>query len=74
MFGLGIPEILLIALAFGILFFGGSRITDFAKSLGRVSGEFKKGKKDIENELRAGEEEVTEKEEKKEKEKDDVVR
>lgn len=59
MFGLGIPEILLIALVFGILFFGGEKIAGFAKSLGRASGEFRKGKKEIENELRAGEEEVT---------------
>lgn len=51
MFGLGIPEILLIALAFGILFFGGERITQFARSLGRASGEFKKGKRDMEEEL-----------------------
>lgn len=58
MFGLGIPEILLIVLAFGILFFGGEKIAGFAKSLGRVSGEFKKGKKDVENELRRGEDEA----------------
>ncbi len=55
MFGLGIPEILLIVLAIGILFFGSGKILDFAKSLGRVTGEFKKGKKEIESELRAGE-------------------
>lgn len=55
MFGIGIPEIIIIVLAFGILFFGGSRITKFARSLGRVSGEFKKGKQDMERELTAGE-------------------
>lgn len=55
MFGIGIPEILIIALAFGILFFGGKRITEFSRSLGRVSGEFKKGKQEIERELATGE-------------------
>jgi sec-independent protein translocase protein TatA len=58
MFGLGIPEILLIALVFGVLFFGGERIAGFAKSLGRATGEFRKGKREIEKELRAGEEEA----------------
>ncbi|MBI2618228.1 twin-arginine translocase TatA/TatE family subunit [Candidatus Kaiserbacteria bacterium] len=51
MFGLGLPEILIIVLAIGILFFGGKKITEFARSLGRFSGEFKKGKKEIETEL-----------------------
>ena len=55
MFGIGVPEIIIIALAFGILFFGGKRITEFARSLGRVSGEFKKGKHDIEAELATSE-------------------
>lgn len=58
MFGLGLPEIVLIVLVVGILFFGSKKITDFARSIGRASGEFKKGKKDIEEELRRGEEEA----------------
>ncbi len=58
MFGLGIPEILIIVLVVGVLFFGGSRMVEFSRSLGRMSGEFKKGKRDIERELRAGEEET----------------
>jgi len=56
MFGIGIPEIIIIALVFGILFFGSSKMTEMAKALGRMSGEFKKGKQDIERELKAGEE------------------
>jgi len=52
MFGLGLPEIVLIVLVLGVLFFGGKKITDFARSIGRASGEFKKGKKEIEEELR----------------------
>ena len=58
MFGLGLPEIVLIVLVVGILFFGSKKITDFARSIGRSSGEFKKGKKDIEEELKRGEEEA----------------
>lgn len=57
MFGLNIPEIVLIALVFGLLFFGAKRMTDFSRSLGRMSGEFKKGKKEMEEELKAGESE-----------------
>ncbi len=57
MFGIGIPELVVIVLVFGLLFFGSGKILDFAKSLGRMTGEFKKGKRDIEKELRTGEKE-----------------
>ena len=56
MFGLGITEIIIIILAAGILLFGGKKIVEFARNLGRVSGEFTKGKRDIEKELRESEE------------------
>ena len=58
MFGIGIPEAIVLLLVFGILFFGSGKILDFAKSLGRMTGEFKKGKMEIEKELKAGEEET----------------
>ena len=49
---------MVIVLAVGVLFFGGSKIAEFSRSIGRVSGEFKKGKQDIERELKSGEEET----------------
>lgn len=58
MFGLGIPEIIVILLAVGVLLFGSKKIVELARSMGRFSGEFKKGKKEIEAELRQGEEET----------------
>lgn len=58
MFGLGIPEIIVIVLVFGLLFFGSGKITDFARSLGRFTGEFKKGKAEIDQELRKLSEDV----------------
>jgi len=55
MFGLGPIEIVIIVLALGILIFGHKKITGLARSLGRFGGEFKKSKRDIENELKKGE-------------------
>lgn len=70
MFGLGIPEIILLALAFALLFWGGRKIPDLARALGRFTGEFRKGKEDMEKELKEAKKEWSadgpKKEEKKE--------
>jgi len=55
MFDIGIPELIVIALAVAVLFFGSTKILDFSRSLGKISGEFKKGKAEVESELRASE-------------------
>lgn len=61
MFGLGLPELLIILVVVGILFFGSGKITEFARSIGRATGEFKKSKREIEKELQSGENEVDDK-------------
>lgn len=58
MFGLGITEIIIIVIALGVLFFGGKKITEWARNLGRFTGEFKKGRKEIEKELKEVEKEA----------------
>lgn len=57
MFGLGTPEIVIIVLVVIVLFFGGGKIKEFSHSLGRMIGEFKKGKKEVTKELEEDEEE-----------------
>lgn len=52
MLGLGLPEVVIIVLVVAVLFWGGDKIGDFVRSLGRATGEFKKGKQEVENELK----------------------
>ena len=52
MFGLGMPEIIIILVVVAVLFFGGKKVTELGRSLGRFGGEFKKGKQEIEKELK----------------------
>jgi sec-independent protein translocase protein TatA len=53
---LGAPEIIVIGLLVIILLFGGKKIAELARSLGKAKGEFAKGKKEAEEELKKEEE------------------
>jgi len=44
MFGLGFPELAIILVVIVVFFFGGEKISDIARGLGRFTGEFQKGK------------------------------
>jgi sec-independent protein translocase protein TatA len=48
-----IDDWLIIALVAGILFYGSTKIPQLAHSLGRATGEFKKGRLEVEKEIRA---------------------
>ncbi|MEW5760694.1 MAG: twin-arginine translocase TatA/TatE family subunit [Candidatus Thermoplasmatota archaeon] len=50
-FGLGGVEIIIIVVAFLLLFFGAKKIPEFARGLGRAFGEFKRGKAEVESEI-----------------------
>lgn len=52
MASLGFPEIVIVLVAISILFFGGKKIAEFARGLGRFSGEVEKGKREVEEELK----------------------
>ncbi len=51
LFALGMPEIILIALV-ALLFFGGKKIPELMRGLGKGVSEFKKGVKDIEDDIK----------------------
>ncbi len=50
MFGLGMPEILLI-LAIALIVIGPKKLPDLAKTLGRAMGEFKRSAQDFKNSI-----------------------
>jgi len=50
MFGMGLPEILVIALIVGLLF-GARKLPEMFKSMGEGIREFKKATKDIQEEV-----------------------
>ncbi|HEV2317149.1 MAG TPA: twin-arginine translocase TatA/TatE family subunit [Thermoplasmata archaeon] len=47
-----IDDWLIIAVVVAILFYGSSKIPQLAHSLGRATGEFKKGRLEVEKEIR----------------------
>lgn len=51
LFSLGMPEIILIALAI-LLLFGGKKIPELMRGIGKGVSEFKKGVKDIEEDIK----------------------
>lgn len=60
MFGLGPPEIVIIAIVGMVFFFGGEKVSEIARGLGRFTGEFQKGKAEMEREIQKVEREVKE--------------
>lgn len=56
---LGASEIIIILIVGGVILFGGKkRIGEIARSLGKFSGEFKKGKREMEKEIKNIKEEL----------------
>ena len=52
MFGLGSSEVGIILIVVVLFFFGGEKISDLARGLGRFTGEFKKGQAEMEKEIK----------------------
>lgn len=48
---MGLTEILIIAAIVLVILFGGKKITEIARGMGKFSSEFKKGKMEAEKEL-----------------------
>ncbi len=49
---LGATEVIIIAIVAAVILFGGKKINDIGRSLGRFSAEFQKGKIEAEKELK----------------------
>jgi len=50
-FGLGLPEVIILGIAIVALFFGHRKVGEWARGLGRVRGEFRKGTLEVDKEL-----------------------
>lgn len=48
---LGIGEIIIILVVVVIVLFGGKKVVELARGMGKFTGEFKKGKMEVEKEL-----------------------
>jgi sec-independent protein translocase protein TatA len=48
---IGVSELIIILVVAGIIFFGGKKIGELGRGLGRFTGEYKKGKMEVEKEL-----------------------
>ena len=57
---IGITELIIILVVGGIIFFGKEKIGELGKALGRFTGEYKKGKMEVEKELKEIKEETKE--------------
>jgi sec-independent protein translocase protein TatA len=57
---LGIGEIIVIIMVVAVVFFGVKEIPELARKLGRFKGEYKKGKMEVEKELKNAENEILE--------------
>lgn len=60
---LGIGEIIIIIMVIAVVFFGVKEIPKLVRTLGRAKGEFKKGKMEIEKELKEAEDKALEEKE-----------
>ncbi|CAK7042998.1 twin-arginine translocase TatA/TatE family subunit [uncultured Phascolarctobacterium sp.] len=58
MFGLGLPELLLI-LVIGLIFFGPGKLPDIGAALGKSMREFKQAVNGVEAEAKKAEQEIT---------------
>ncbi len=52
MFGLGFNEIIIIGIFLLVFFYGSDKLINLARSAGKLTGEYKKGKVEAEKELK----------------------